>query len=81
MNAVKAKNRQFLEWNKQNLDKTSDSVCLYFHDPSFYSEDKIRKSFAELRAYYAAKNKESQISINKILCVFNGEKASTTIEP
>ena len=77
MYPVARKNHQLGKYN--NLDyitDPSDSVCLYFHDPSMYSPEKVMKGFEEFKKQeyedkVTGERKRHTIRIKHIYCVIN----------
>ena len=45
-NIIKKKHNQLDTFNKQH-NANADSLCIYFHNPSWYSEQKVRESYNE----------------------------------
>lgn len=72
--AILSKNKQLGKFNRRtDIDTKSESLCLYFHDKSLYSEKKMMKSINYYKFF--RKNDGSLISrrIKRIYCVVNGE--------
>lgn len=58
------------------VTEQSDSVCLYFHDPSMYSKEKVMKGFEEFKKQeyedkVTGEKKHHTIRIKHIYCVIN----------
>jgi hypothetical protein len=51
-NQLGRKNRQLRKFNSLHSE-THNSVCLYFHDPSYYSYEKVEDGLNKLRGYGA----------------------------
>ena len=49
-NQLRRKNKQLAKYNTL-YEESNDSVCMYFHDPSFYTEEKIHQGISKLREY------------------------------
>ncbi len=71
------KNHQLGKYNRlEYVSELADSVCLYFHDPSMYSPEKVLKGFEQfkLSTYVDKKTgelKHHTIRIKHIYCVIN----------
>lgn len=52
VNALSAKNKQLSKYNAHAEEKC-DTVCLYFHDPSMYSREKILESIKDYHEMFA----------------------------
>ena len=73
--ALLAKNQQIGKYNnRKDIDSPSDSVCLYFHDKSLFSEQKMNKSINYYKHF--RKNDGTLVTqrIKHVFCVINGEK-------
>lgn len=66
-NVFIAKNKQIRKYNQQQ-GTNHDTLCLYFHDPSMYSEDRILTSIESYRNNRNIPHKE----IKNVLCVVRG---------
>lgn len=51
-NQLKRKNRQLRDFNDL-YNEDNESLCMYFHDPSFYAENKVRQGINKLKEYGA----------------------------
>lgn len=72
-NALDAKNRHLKRFNAAN-NAQADAVLLYFHDATFYSEERILNSINYLKGIIR-NEKPIRIQIKHIYCVVNGQKA------
>ncbi len=76
-NNLLGKNHQLRKYNRlPYVIEESDSVCLYFHDPSLFSPEKVTKGFEEMKKMqYRDKEtgelKYHVIRIKHIYCVIN----------
>jgi len=70
-NPLNRKNHQLKKYNDLHGEENG-SVCMYFHDPTFYSYDKVEKGLQEVRRWtgrvdikkvYILKNDGSDIEI------------------
>ncbi|MBQ9435464.1 MAG: hypothetical protein IJU33_04985 [Bacteroidales bacterium] len=77
MYPLSRKNHQLGKYNRlEYVSESADSVCLYFHDPSMYSPEKVLKGFEQfkLSTYVDKKTgelKHHTIRIKHIYCVIN----------
>lgn len=76
---LQAKNKQIGRWNHQNPNEKASTVTLYFHEPSFFSMEKLEESvkgLKKLRKMAPVTNKPTnefiQVRIKKILVVIRG---------
>jgi hypothetical protein len=70
-NALKAKNKQIGRYN-HTYNENADTVMLYFHDVSMFSETKVISSMNRLLDYNQKNNYATHIL--HIICVLNNEK-------
>lgn len=72
VNALTDKNKQLKKYNQRaDISSRSDSLCLYFHDPSMYSEERMRKSLNSYQHILSSRNTE--IQIREIYIVIRGK--------
>lgn len=72
-NQLNRKNQQLKDYNTLERENNS-SVCMYFHDPSFYSEEKVRTGIDEL------KRLTDKINIKTIYVLLNSNQDLIKIE-
>lgn len=75
-NALTAKNKQLFKYNSRAdvIDK-ADTVCLYFHEPSMFSDKRIRTSiYSYIRL--TSGNNEYGRQIKRLIVVLGGDKRS-----
>lgn len=65
-NQITSKNKQLKKWLEQNPNSSEDSVCLYFHDSSMFSEQKMNNTISAIRN---SQRIMSTLKINRIVCV------------
>lgn len=70
--ALRAKNRQLGLFNGKT-GNTADAVCLYFHDATFYSEERIQHGINYLKMLKKENGESATIRIKAIFCVVKGE--------
>ncbi len=67
--AISHKNEQLLRFNaRADTHTPADTICLYFDDPTMFSNDKITKGYVYM------KSKSTNIAIKHILCALNTAK-------
>lgn len=78
-NQLKAKNSQLGRWNRQNPNETANTVTLYFHEPSWFSMEKLGKSIERLKYMHKIDPETKEyideyihINFDKVLIVLNG---------
>lgn len=77
VNALTAKNKQLQRYNLRSDVERADSLCLYFHDPAMFSDDRIKASIRSYNRIMSADAKErgqEVKQIKKLLIVINGER-------
>ena len=77
VNALTAKNKQLERYNLRSDVERADSLCLYFHDPTMFSNDRIKASIRSYNRIMSADAKErgqEVKQIKKLLIVINGER-------
>ena len=77
VNALTAKNKQLERYNLRSDVERADSLCLYFHDPAMFSDDRIKASIRSYNRIMSADAKErgqEVKQIKKLLIVINGER-------
>ena len=73
--ALAAKNRQLTNYNaREDVEHPSNSVCLYFHDPSLFDHKKMVKSIAQFRHYRDMHGDLLKRQIKHVYCVIKGSK-------
>ena len=65
-NQLRRKNKQLAKYNAM-YGETNDSVCMYFHSPTYYEERKIHEGIRKLRDY------GSEILIRNIWVMLNNQ--------
>ena len=70
-NMLDEKNIQLDKYNSRADVVKSNSVILYFHDPSFYERQKVDRGFAAISNILSAKGKTNHIQ--EIICVVSNE--------
>ena len=70
--ALEAKNRHLKRFNAAH-NSQADAVCLYFHDATFYSEERILNGINYLKGIIR-NEKPIRIQIKHVYCVVNGQK-------
>lgn len=68
-NQITSKNKQLKKWLEQTQSTTEDSVCLYFHDSSMFSDKKMLKTLESIRSSHRIM---ADMKINHIICVVRG---------
>ena len=77
-NVFNGKNRQLHRYNHlKHVNKKADAVCLYFHDPDMFSEQKVFdgiKRFKEMKYKdkETGEDKSPHVIIKHVLCVVRG---------
>ena len=71
VNQLESKNKQLRDWNRENPREKGSTITLYFHDPSMYSDAKIRRGIRDLRRKANA-GKTPRLRFNKVLAVVKG---------
>ena len=72
-NALQAKNRQLIRFNaRPDIERTADSVCLYFHDPALFDEKKMRQSINYFKYYRTESGNLLEKHLKRIYCVIRG---------
>lgn len=73
-NQIADKNKQLEKWNSREENEHADTICLYFHDLNFYSDEKVIEGYKHFvedtrtnGAHYYEKN-----HVKRILCVGEG---------
>jgi len=66
-NMLDEKNNQLEKYNSRTDVVKSGSVILYFHDPSFFDQQKVKDGVKALNKLLAVKNKSNHI--REIVCV------------
>ena len=77
VNALTAKNKQLERYNLRSDVERADSLCLYFHDPAMFSDDRIKASIRSYNRIMSADAKERGQEVQqskKLLIVINGER-------
>jgi hypothetical protein len=64
--AFASKTKQLEKYNALNGVERSHSLCLYFHEPSFFSENKIWTGIEKAKEFLDL----DDLPINEVLCVF-----------
>lgn len=73
--ALAAKNRQLTNYNaREDVERPSNSVCLYFHDPSLFDHKKMVKSIEQFRYYRDKHGNLLDRKIKHVYCVIKGSK-------
>lgn len=70
-NQLESKNNQLRGWNAENPSEKGRTVTLYFHEPSMYSEAKIKRSIKELKKT-VRNGHRTRLEFNKVLAVVKG---------
>lgn len=68
-NRLTSKNNQLEKWNRENPDNKSESVCLYFHNASWFSQEKMLLSINNAKAILQRRGK---VSLKYVYCVVRG---------
>ena len=69
------KNDQLRRFNKrEDITDKSDSLCLYFHDPKLFNEEKMEKSLNFFRFYRGQDGNLIKRELKHIYCVIKGRK-------
>ena len=63
-------NKQLKEYNK-HASLLADSLCLYFHDASMYSEAKVNEAFHRYKNLYIERENGRQPRIKHLYIVVN----------
>lgn len=69
---LRAKNKQLGLYNHKT-GNTADAVCLYFHNASFFSEERILNGINYLKMLKKENGESVSIRIKTIFCVVKGE--------
>ena len=69
---LRAKNKQLGLYNHKT-GNTADAVCLYFHDASFFSEERILNGINYLKMLKKENGEPVSIRIKTIFCVVKGK--------
>ena len=78
-NKLISKNSQLNSYNNlEYVNKKADTVCLYFHDPKMFSEQKVFDGMEKLRQFTyedesTGKTKYLHVAIKHVYCVVNGK--------
>ena len=68
--AIRDKNRQLTRFNtRTDIHEKSDTLCMYFDDPSMFSPEKIIKGYE-----YMKSNTSREIHLRHVMCVINSGK-------
>ena len=76
VNALTAKNKQLERYNLRSDVARADSLCLYFHDPKMFSDERIKASIHSYNHIMLSDEKErgkEVKQIRKLLVVIRGE--------
>ena len=69
-NVLRRKNRQLVKYNaRTDVHDVSDTVCLYFDNPSMFGSKKIKKGYAFMK-----KNTDKEVAIRHIICAIRSSK-------
>lgn len=69
------KNDQLRRFNKrEDITDKSDSLCLYFHDPNLFDEEKMEKSLNFFRFYRGQDGNIIKRELKHIYCVIKDRK-------
>lgn len=77
------KNNQLIRYNaREDVEEKADALVLYFHDPSFFSEEKIQKSINTFKYWRNSKGKPIERHLKTVHCVIKGadEVKTYTVE-
>ena len=77
VNALTAKNKQLEKYNLRSDVERAESLCLYFHDPTMFSDARIKASIRSYNRIILADAKEQGQEvkqIRKLLVVLRGER-------
>jgi hypothetical protein len=73
-NIFVSKNNQLRRFNERtDITDKADSLCLFFHDPSLFDEEKMKKSINFFRFY---RNKDGELinrQLKHVHCVIKGK--------
>ena len=78
-NIINRKNNQLGRFNKNNDEIRCHTLCMYFHEPSFYSSEKIIKGMKAIIKGQHGKG-FARNHIVRIVCVIKGEKDIIVID-
>ena len=68
---LSAKNGQLKRWNHENPDELGSTITLYFHEPSWFSEDILKKDIDRLKKYRKKDKTTGEYTDNHITLHFN----------
>ena len=77
VNALTAKNKQLEKYNLRSDVEQADSLCLYFHDSTMFSDARIKASIRSYNRIMEADAKEQGQEvkqIRKLVVVLRGER-------
>lgn len=74
-NVFVKKNDQLRRYNARNdIEEKANTLCLYFHDPHLFDEEKMQKSLNFFRFYRNLDGELLVKDLKHIVCVVKGEK-------
>lgn len=69
--AIKDKNHQLIKFNNRpDVHQPSDTLCIYFDDPTKFAPYKITKGYEYM------KSKSHNVALRHIVCVINSAKGT-----
>ena len=75
------KNNQLRRYNeREDISEPASAVCLYFHDPRLFSEEKMMKSINYFRHYRDQSGNLINRHLTKVYCVLKGGSKVLTFE-
>jgi hypothetical protein len=79
VNALVSKNKQLKKYNaRPDIDEPADSLCLYFHDPTLFSEDKMLYAIEHYKTYVFNDGRKITPLIKNLYVVIRGENEIRT---
>ena len=69
-NHITSKNKQLKKWRAQTNSEKENSVCLYFHSRSLFSETKMKETILDLTK---SQRIMADMKIKRIMCVVKGD--------
>lgn len=76
VNALTAKLKQLYKFNKISEQEQGDTVCLYFHDPATFSEERMSATITSYKKILSSRNQLNDNPLKNVLVVVRGEKTA-----